>query len=145
MTLLFGAAVLLLCGCSKTYVPDEGYSCTVTISLPDDGTVGEWIPVHAARTSGPWKIKNSGLPAGEHELPKPPPAREEEVADNLFWLVDPAEPARFDSLTMKQVRENRHGRRIMFTAPGVYKIHAITGYPTSATSVVHTITIKARP
>jgi hypothetical protein len=113
--------------------------------LPKEATAGEWVTLKASRTSGPWvRVKPSDVPDGTVAFPKCPPPFEDEVQANLQWLTDPPDVALFDVPTMESVRSDPLGRKVVFSQPGVYKVWAVTAYPTRATSNVETITIRGK-
>jgi hypothetical protein len=143
-------AALGLAGCSDElnsypFVPGGGYSCTVKISLPKDATVQEWIPLKASRTSGPWiRVRRSDVKDEASAFPKQPPAFEDDVQANLSWFTDPPGAARFDVATLEGVKREPRSREVEFSKPGVYRIWAVTAYPTPATSNVETVTIRLK-
>jgi hypothetical protein len=140
-----------LAGCSDEsgshpFVPAPGYSCSVTLSVPKEGFVGEWIPLKASLTNGPWiQVPRRDVPDGGIAWPEQPPSFQQEVAASLTWLTDPPGAARFDVPTMQSIQRDPYGRKAMFSQPGVYKIWGISAYPTVSTSSVETITIRVKP
>jgi len=124
------------------YVPADDYAVVVTIEVPKQARVGEWIPLRATRKSGPWKkVKYASVAPDAHWFVEPPPEFEDEVADNLTWLTDPPQAGRFDVPTMGEAMT--HERKVRFSKPGTYKIWGDNAYPTSAKSNV--VTIRVRP
>ena len=143
---------LSLLGCSAdeqsparpehVYVPADDYRVVVTIVVPEKAKAGEWIPLKASRKSGPWKkISTRDLPPDVRWFVRPPPQFEDEVADNLTWLTDPPQVARFDVPTPSEAMN--HERKVRFSKPGTYKIWGDNAYPTSSKSNV--VTIRVRP
>jgi hypothetical protein len=145
--LLIPSVLAMMSGCSDVrnpylYVPGEGYSCTVNISLPNEAKVGEWIPLKASRRCGPWRqVRRSEVTDEAKAYPKQPPEFENDVEANLRWLTDPPNVGRFNVATAEDITRNPLERKVRFNQAGVYKIWAITAYPTTATSNVETITI----
>ncbi|MBZ5657719.1 MAG: hypothetical protein LAO56_20835 [Acidobacteriia bacterium] len=149
--LLFLLGPMVLCSCSKktdemVFIPAESYACTVKIVVPAEATAGEWIPLKASRTSGPWRqVKRSEVSEGATFYLKSPPGVEDDVQANVHWQTDPPNVARFSlpnaaESALSGVRE----RQVVFPQPGVYKIWAANAYPTPATSNVETITIRPK-
>ncbi len=127
------------------FIPAEGYACGVQIHVPAEAFVGEWVPLKASRTSGPWRaVKRSAVPEGTAYFLRSLPPVEEDVEGNVNWLTDPPKAAQFDLPTIASSLNGVQGRKVQFAKPGVYKIWAQTAYPTAATSNVETITIRPR-
>jgi len=132
-----------LCACSQApepefvYVLADNYVISVEISVPDEGRVGEWIPLSAQRRAGPWKrVKRAEAPPTVVPFGRPPPEYEAEVADGLHWMSDPP-GARFDLPPL----EGRK-RKVRFDKPGTYQLWASEAYPTDAKSNVVTVRVK---
>ena len=124
------------------YVPADDYTVVVTIDVPRQARVGEWIPLKASRKSGPWKkVKFAEVAPDVRWFVRPPPEFEDEVADNLTWLTDPPQAARYDMPTLTE--EMSHERKAKFSKPGTYKIWGDNAYPTRSKSNV--VTIRVRP
>ena len=144
-------AVLAVVGCSDElgshpFVPAPGYLCVVTLSVPKEGQVGEWIPLKASLTNGLWiQVRHRDVPDVGVAWPEQPPSFQQEVAASLTWLTDTPGAARYNVPTMQSVQNDPYGRQVMFSQPGVYKIWGISGYPTVSTSSVETITIRVKP
>jgi hypothetical protein len=144
-------ALLAVVGCSdelgsRPFVPAPGYSCVVTLSVPKEGVVGEWIPLKASQTNGPWmQVRRRDVADGAVAWPKQPPAMEQQVAASLTWFTQPPGVARFNVATMASVQSDPYGRQVMFSQPGVYQIWGVLAYPTISTSNVETITIRVKP
>jgi hypothetical protein len=116
-----------------TYVPVEGFTSVVTLSAPPVARVGEWIPVVATRRSGPWSpVRWEELRPEEMHMFRPP-LFEPEVGGNLSWTIDPPTDARFDTT-------GAGGRRVMFEAPGIFKLQGYSAFPLQ----VHSNTIVIR-
>ena len=123
------------------YVPADDYKVVVTIAVPEKAKAGEWIPLRATRKSGPWKkVKAADVAPDVRWFVRPPPEFEDEVADNLTWLTDPPQTARFDVPTIEAMN---HERKAKFAKPGIYKIWGHNAYPTTAQSNV--VTVRVRP
>jgi hypothetical protein len=137
---------LWLVACSEPppefcFVPAENYKISVQIEVPQEAVVGEWVPLRARRWSGPWKrVKCAEVLPDTTWFAKPPPASEEEVADNLTWLTEPAGVARFDIPTAPLT----HERKAMFSQPGTFRIWGSNAYPTRAESNVATVTVRPK-
>jgi hypothetical protein len=122
------------------YIPANDYSISVEIRVPETGTINQWIPLRASRKSGPWKrVRSSEVPPETNWYSNPLPAFEQEVADNLDWIVDPPKLAQLDVTPVFP----GHVRAIRFKAPGVYRLQAHNAFPTQAKSNV--VTIKIDP
>ena len=139
------AALALLCvaACApehapdQVYVPADDYAISVTITVPEEARVGEWLPLSAQRRSGPWKqVRRADAPPGFVPFERPPPAAEDEVADNLHWKTEPG-GARFDVPDGTSRR-----RKVQFEKPGTYQIWASNAYPTDAKSNVLIVRVK---
>src|SRR5437867_62676 len=143
-------AVLAVVGCSDElgshpFVPAPSYSCVVTLTVPKEGVVGEWIPLKASLTNGPWiQVRRRDVPDGSIAWPEQPASFQQEVAASLTFVTDPPGAARLDVPTMQSVQSDSYGRQATFSQPGVYKIWGISGYPTVSTSSVETITIRVK-
>lgn len=143
-------ALVALVGCSDElgshpYVPAPRYSCVVTLSLSNEGIAGEWIPLKASLTNGPWiQVRRRDVADGAVAWPQQPPGFEPEVAASLTWFTEPPGVARFDVPRLQSVQTNPYGRQVMFSQPGTYKIWGVSAYPTTSTSNVETITIRTK-
>ena len=91
-------------GCKQqspmVYVLDGPQDVTLKVSASaTEVKVGETIVLHAQRRAvGKWKqIPRDQLTQGQCWLYTPPPELEEEVADNLEWVVQPENAVRFDT------------------------------------------------
>jgi len=144
-------ALLVVVGCSddlgkRPFVPAAGYSCVVTLSVPKEGIVGQWIPLKASLTNGPWvQVRQRDVAEGAVAWPTQPPAIEPEVAASLTWFTQPPGVARFNVATLSSAQNDQLGRQVVFSQPGVYKIWGVSAYPTMSTTTVETITIRAKP
>ena len=142
--------MVALVGCSDElsshpYVPGPRYSCVVTLTVPKEGIVGDWIPLKASLTNGPWmQVRRRDVADGAVAWPKQPPPFEQEVAASLTWFTEPPAVARFNVPTMQSVQSDPYGRQVMFSQPGTYKIWGVSAYPTVSTSSVETITIRVK-
>jgi len=115
---------MALTGCdhepSLVYVPAKPPEVIVEASVSAvDAVVGETLTLHARRFyRGEWEqVKRKSLPEGACWMRRPPPEREDEVADNIHWTVDPGEQAKFN-LDFR----SDHTRTVTFSAPGQYRI-----------------------
>jgi hypothetical protein len=130
---------------SRPFVPADGYSCTLTISVPKEATVGEWIPLKASCASGPWKqVNRSDVTNLAQAFRESPPAVEDNVQASLFWFTEPTNEVRFNVATLQSVSEDPKRRQVVFSKPGVYKIWAVAASPSVVTSVVETVTISLK-
>jgi hypothetical protein len=127
------------------FIPAEGYSVSVEVTVPPTGFVGEWIPLSASRRSGPWKqVSYKDVPADTPWFPEVP-GLEKEVAGNLSWHTDPENATRFGNPYQDDIPEDYSHRRWMkFSKPGIYKIWGHSAIPTPAESNVAVITIQNR-
>jgi hypothetical protein len=117
----------------------------VTLSVPKEGVAGEWIPLKASLTNGPWmQVRRRDVANGAVAWPKQPPAVEQEVAALLTWSTQPPGAARFSVATTASAQSDPYARKVMFSQPGVYKIWGVATYPTVSTSTVETITIRVK-
>ena len=114
-------------GCSPesgpAFVAGEGATETIEISTDRGPTpslmVGEPLVLHARRTSGPWVETHREAVAGPCWWGAPPPSVEPEVADNIRWIADPSDAARFNL----DVRSD-HAWVFRFSEPGTYVLEA---------------------
>lgn len=116
----------MLAGCDAepvtVYVPAEPLHVTVRISVSGTkAVVGEELTLHAERLyAGAWKeVKRSSLPEDACWMRRPPPEKEDEVADNIRWIAEPEGSAKFN-LGLRP----DHTRTVVFAAPGTYRIRA---------------------
>ncbi len=120
------------------YIPDSAFQITVTIDAPQRGKVDQWIPLHAARKSGPWKkVARSQVPTGVLPLPEPPLPVEDNVQNNLRWVVDPPDTGRFN---LPGSDTDVTTRAVKFAKPGTYKLTGYSSFPAAAQS--NTISIE---
>ena len=121
-----------------TYVRAEGFASVVTISVPRIARVGEWVPLHATRRSGPWNpVRWEEVRPDEIKMCEPL-IFEREVAGNLSWNVDPPGSARFDVGDVANTPAG--GRSVRFDAPGLYKLQGYSAFPLPVLS--NEVTIK---
>ena len=105
---------------SVVYVPRTPPDVIVEVSVSEvEAAVGDRLTLHARRFyRGEWEqVKRKSLPEGACWLRRPPQERENEVADNIHWTVDPNGQAQFN-LTFR----SDHTRTVTFSAPGRYRI-----------------------
>jgi hypothetical protein len=129
------------------FVPDEGFTLVVTISMPDTAKVGEWIPLHATRRNGPWKQIRTEEASAQRLPMYDPPVFEPEVASNLSWIVEPLGSARFDLQTNEDTDIDPNVRMVMFSEPGTYTLtgHSAFPRPASSNAVTIVVTRSAEP
>lgn len=119
-------SMLTVAGCDRlpetVYVPVGALQEEVEISVSSTSVlVSEKIVLHASRHySGEWEaVKRNTLSGDDCWMTHPPPAREDEVADNIRWIVTPAGSAAFNV----QPRPD-HTRTLVFAKPGKYVLKA---------------------
>ena len=102
LTIVLASAIAM--GCKQqspmVYVLDGPQDVTLKVSASaTEVKVGETIVLHAQRRAvGKWKqIPRDQLTQGQCWLYTQPPELEEEVADNLEWVVQPENAVRFDT------------------------------------------------
>jgi hypothetical protein len=120
--------IVLAAGCDRppdrVFVPGRPFTHVVEVRTSQGGAAevraGEWLTLHARRSTGPWvEVARTSLgPEGCWVAP-PPPAVEEEVADNVTWTAPPASGGRFNLEIFPD-----HTRRVRFAAPGRYTLRA---------------------
>ena len=103
------------------YVPGPGFTqlLEVSLELPDSAPVrvGQWIPMHATRESGPWVLRDSTM-TGEPACEEISPIIEEfEAAGKVEWRVEPEGQVNFSAPGA--------GRQIKFNQPGRYRVWAV--------------------
>lgn len=129
MRLLATIIFIALVGCSEqveqvpeyVYVPGNSVTETVTIAASQLNIVIDTpVTLHATRkTSGYKKVKYTSLKKDACWWRREPPAYEQEVSDNLLWIVSPTGAHRFNT----NFRTD-HTREVIFTRPGKYKLYA---------------------
>ena len=112
--------VLALAACDRppdrVFVPGKPFRHVVEVRTAKGDAaevlVGEWLTLHARRTTGPWvEVERKTLgPEGCWVAPAPAP-QEEEVADDLTWTALPAGAGRFNLEIAPD-----HTRRVRFSA-----------------------------
>ena len=112
-------------GAYRTYIPDTGFKeeMQVWLEVPDSApvTVGRWVTMHAARQSGPWRLRDS-TDTGRPPCEKISPAtREFEVASKVEWRVEPAGRVSYNVPGPPDFE-----RQIRFTQPGRYQVWAVS-------------------
>ena len=141
-------ALLLLAACTsppdRVFVPGTPFRHLVDVRTSQgpsaDARVGEWITLHARRTTGPWtNVDRKSLgPDGCWVAPAPPP-EETEVAADLSWSADP-QAGEFDD----GLRDD-HTRRVRFTRPGRYSLKATSSTPCSPKVDSNELVVVVRP
>jgi hypothetical protein len=138
-TLLAAALVASACGSQRTpefaYLRTDAVKVDVAVSAEAaEVRPGDWLPLHATRTTtGEWrKVPFREVPEGAAWLGYVPPAREEEVAANLRWYVEPADGVVFDAWAPRPVPIEQ--RAVKFASPGLYQVWATSHAPLDATS-----------
>ena len=145
--ILLGACAF---GCSDQrgtheFIPATNYHAVVTLSIPKEGVVGEWIPLKASVTNGPWiRVPVEQIPEGVMGYATQPPTSQQQIAASMTWFTEPSGFARFDVATLAKAQTNPWDREVIFSEPGVYKIWGLSAYPTECTSNVETITIRVK-
>jgi hypothetical protein len=120
--------VMLLMACARqperVFVPGTPFRHVVEVrtsqGVAANIRVGEWLILHGRRSTGPWTVTERRALGPDGCWVAPSPAEEEpQVADNLKWTAQPEGKADFnlDILT-------DHTRRVRFSAPGRYVLHA---------------------
>ena len=101
------------------YIAGESFQETVVLSASTNKVaVGKPIVLHATRSSNGFvKVKHSTLPQNISWWRREPPAFEEEVADNLRWVVSPRGDAKFNIGF-----NSDHTREVVFSKPGKYQL-----------------------
>ena len=107
-------------------VPGPAFSESINLAteqgLRATVVAGESLILHASRRSGPWvAVGLETLPEGACWLARVPRDPEFEVADNIRWVVDPSESAKFNL----GVRSNRT-REVRFSELGLYSITGVS-------------------
>jgi hypothetical protein len=147
------AVALAGCACSPAdrgekapdfvYLRTDSVSVTVTVSSDEQVQVGTWLPLRATRTTtGEWRrVQYREVPAGTAWLGYVPPEREDEVAANLRWYVEPRDGAVFDAWAPRPVPIEQ--RAVKFSQPGVYRLWATSHAPLDAVS--NTLEVSVLP
>jgi hypothetical protein len=141
---------LALCasGCGEP-TPEFVYvrtdSVTVVVSVRAEGhvAVNTWLPLRATRaTSGEWrKVPFTEISPDTPWIGYVPPPKEDEVAANLRWFVEPVDGAEFDASAPKPVPIQQ--RAVRFSKPGVYRLWAESHPPIAARS--NTLQVEVVP
>jgi len=110
---------------SRVWVPGPDFVATLDVSIGDGSVavwrVGEWITLHADRSTGPWvQVARKDLPEGAPWMRQPPPAREYNVEANVRWLVEPEGFSRFNLPGAQDILT----RKVQFNTPGNYRLWA---------------------
>lgn len=122
------ALLMLLMACARpperVFVPGEPFEHVVEVGTPQGVAasirVGEWLTLQGRRSTGPWiAVERASLGPDGCWVAPPPPDEEPQVADNLNWTAEPAGKAEFNLGIL-----NDHTRRVRFSAPGRYRLHA---------------------
>ncbi|HTQ40199.1 MAG TPA: hypothetical protein VMJ32_14325 [Pirellulales bacterium] len=130
----------------EVFIAGPDFVTTVTISVPKEATVGEWVDLKASRKDGPWlRVKNADVPSGVKTYSKEPPSSQANIQSSVAWNIDPPGAARGNLPTDDIVKDDPLARKVMFSAPGQYKISCASSVPTKTMSNVETITIQAKP
>jgi hypothetical protein len=120
--------LILLTACTRqperVFVPGAGFKHVVQVGTSQGPAanvrVGEWLTLHGRRWTGPWAATARKSLGPEGCWVAPSPAEEEpQVADNLKWTTQPQGKAEFNLDILSD-----HTRRVRFSAPGRYVLHA---------------------
>lgn len=130
----------------EVWVRDPGSEVSVRITLgqtPQESVrVGQWIDLHADRSTGRWiRVRSKDLEPGVRWLVQPPPAEEVGVESNVRWFVEPEGGAEFNLPTAG----DRLSRRVRFAAPGTYTVWAQSHTWGGETVRSNRITVAIRP
>ncbi len=145
---MFGFLMLLFACTSqpeRVFVPGTRFRHVVDVRTSQgrfaDARVGEWVILHARRTTGPWtNVDRKSLGPDGCWVGLAPPADEEEVATDLTWVADPAGPGQFDN----GLRSD-HTRRVRFAKPGRYTLKATSSTWCSPKVQSHELIVVVRP
>jgi hypothetical protein len=120
--------LMLLMACDqqpeRVFVPGKPFRHVVEVrtsqGVAPSIRVGEWLALHARRSTGPWAATERKSLGPDGCWVAPSPAEEEpEVADNLRWIAEPEGKAQFNLDLLAD-----HTRRVRFSVPGRYVLHA---------------------
>jgi hypothetical protein len=93
---------------------------------PEKHSPGDWIVLHADRSTGPWvQIAYNDLPADASWTVQPPPAIEEGVESSVRWIVEPEGSCRFNIPTERTLET----RMIQCSEPGIFELRAESNLP----------------
>jgi hypothetical protein len=128
LAMLLATSLVTACGGPPpelVWIPAAGYGAALEIAVdPPAGEaykVGEWIVLHATRSTGPWKqVAHKDLPEGAGWMREPPPAREEAVEANVRWYADPPGQHEFNLPEPKEIMT----RTVRFSSAGVFQLWA---------------------
>jgi len=126
------------------YLRTDSVKVRVIIEAETDVQVGSWLPLRAIRTTtGEWrKVPYLDVASGTPWLGYVPPLREDEVAANLRWFVEPDDgTAVFDAWAPRPVPIDQ--RAVKFLKPGVYRLWATSHAPLDAVS--NTLQVRVLP
>ena len=117
------------------YLRTDSVRVAVIVEAEAEVQVGTWLPLRAIRTTtGEWRrVPYREVAHGTPWLGYVPPAREDEVAANLRWFVEPDDgTAVFDAWAPRPVPIDQ--RAVKFSKPGVYRLWATSHAPLDAVS-----------
>ena len=125
------------------YVRTESVDVVVTVRAQSRVPVNTWLPLRASRTTtGEWRrVPFSEVGPDTPWIGYVPPAKEDEVAANLRWHVEPVEGAQFDAMAPKPVPIEQ--RAVRFSRPGIYRLWAESHSPLDARS--NTLQVEVVP
>lgn len=126
------SAVIFMSACEPSppelvWVPAPEFAASLEVSIdpPSDGNyrVGEWIVLHAIRSTGPWQqVRHRDLPKGAKWMREPPFEREEKVEANIRWLVDPNGQCEFNLPDLRKMK----ARKVRFNTAGDFRLWAVS-------------------
>ena len=142
------AVAVFAAGCGETspefvYVRTDSVTVVVTVRAGNRVPVNTWLPLQASRTTtGEWrKVPFTEVAPDTPWIGYIPPPREDEVAANLRWYVEPVEGAEFDAMAPRPVPIQQ--RAVRFSRPGVYRLWADSHPPIDARS--NTLQVEVVP
>lgn len=125
---VMGCLALTVDCVASVHVPGADFTQSLRLTsaqgLRASVLVNEPLVLHAERTTGAWvQTESRSLPKDACWIGNPP-GKEAEVADNVFWHVQPESIAEFNA----QYRQDRT-RLVRFPKPGRYRVTGTsTGY-----------------
>jgi hypothetical protein len=146
--LLLAAGVVLFAGLyallrgAFVYVPAPDFKHEISLFVPHEARVGEWVPLRVARHIGPFvRVFRGNVPTGAAAIEVVPPAIQEQVAANVSWTVIPEKIAEFD---LSRSRSDPWDRSVRFSKAGTFQIRALSRFVTDAESSTATIVVVER-
>ena len=143
IALLVGVGTIVFIRKHTVFVPATDFRHEISIVVPSEAYVGEWIPLRASRRIGPWRRTIARRSVNTTDVI--PPAFQEQVAANVRWMVSPERIAEFDVAGItKSDDADPWSRSVRFSRPGAFQIRALSRYITDAESLPATITVHVR-